>query len=137
MPAMCPCGSNKSYEDCCEPYLTGQQTAATPEALMRSRYSAFAKRKFAYLAKTMKGEAAKVFDISAARSDAPLIQWLKLEVIRSEEQGDAGLVEFKAHFKYRNKSGILHEVSRFKKDDGAWFYIRGNIRNGQNELFNI
>ena len=53
MPKLCPCGSHKSYSGCCEPYLSGQKAALTPEALMRSRYSAFTKRKFSYLTKTM------------------------------------------------------------------------------------
>ncbi len=126
MPTLCPCDSNKSYTECCEPYLTGKQTAPTPEALMRSRYTAFAKRKFAYLVKTMRGEAARAFDITAVRRDAPLIQWLKLEVIRAEEQGDSGVVEFKAHFRYHNKPSVLHEVSRFEKVQGHWFYVSGN-----------
>ena len=39
----CPCMSGKSYAECCEPVIRGTRKAATPEELMRSRYSAYAK----------------------------------------------------------------------------------------------
>ena len=42
--ASCPCGSEKTYEDCCGPWHAGFKTgvhAPTPEALMRSRYRAY------------------------------------------------------------------------------------------------
>lgn len=122
-PVFCYCGNGEVYKNCCEPYLSGQKKASTPEALMRSRYTAFAKRKFAYLAKTISGPAAKEFDISAARRDAPLIKWLKLEVLRTEAAGDQGLVEFNAYFRFQNKVSMMHEVSRFEKSDGEWFYV--------------
>ena len=127
MYALCPCDSNKPYAQCCEPYLAGKQVAPTPETLMRSRYTAFVKRKFSYLMKTMQGEAAKSFDIAAVRRDAPLIQWLKLEVIRADTQDDLGVVEFKAYFRYRNAQSVLHEVSQFAKVAGEWFYISGIV----------
>ena len=40
----CPCGSNRSYAQCCEPLHQGLVNAATAEALMRSRYSAYVLR---------------------------------------------------------------------------------------------
>jgi SEC-C motif-containing protein len=40
---LCPCGSdNKKYTDCCGRYLDGGEAAPTAEALMRSRYTAYA-----------------------------------------------------------------------------------------------
>ena len=67
--------------------------------------------------------------MAAAREDAPFVQWLKLEVIRSETQGDTGVVEFKAYYQYRGQSSILHEISQFKslniQEDsfqGEWNY---------------
>jgi SEC-C motif-containing protein len=125
MPKLCPCSSNKFYANCCKPYLTGKQIAPTPEALMRSRYTAFSKHQFSYLAKTMSGEAAKAFNLVAAKQAAPFMQWTKLEVIRTQEQGDIGVVEFAAHFRDNNQDGIIHEVSQFQKVEGQWFYIDG------------
>ena len=48
MPA-CPCGSDAAHEDCCYPVIHGQSQAATAEALMRSRYSAYATQAIGYL----------------------------------------------------------------------------------------
>src|SRR5690625_7472282 len=40
----CPCGSGDTFGDCCGPLLRGERRAGTAEALMRSRYTAFATR---------------------------------------------------------------------------------------------
>ena len=48
---LCPCGTNLPYAGCCGRFHSGQP-APTAEALMRSRYSAFALRDAAYLART-------------------------------------------------------------------------------------
>ena len=37
---LCPCGANSTFEDCCQPIIEQREVASTPEALMRSRYSA-------------------------------------------------------------------------------------------------
>lgn len=119
----CPCDASHHYAQCCEPYLKGTATAATPEILMRSRYSAFAKRKFAYLAKTMAGSAAAAFNLQQAQTDAADLKWLKLEVLNSKTQGSIGTVEFKAHFRFKGQSGVIHELSQFDKIDSKWFYV--------------
>jgi SEC-C motif domain protein len=49
----CPCGSLKNYTDCCEPFITGKSVAPTPEALMRSRYSAYVKVATGHLRETL------------------------------------------------------------------------------------
>src|SRR3954451_23601390 len=40
----CPCGSGDPFVECCGRYLDGGRVAPTAEALMRSRYPAFARR---------------------------------------------------------------------------------------------
>jgi len=37
---VCPCGTGHGFDDCCGPIISGTP-APSPEALMRSRYSAF------------------------------------------------------------------------------------------------
>lgn len=90
---------------------------------MRSRYTAFAKRKFAYLAKTMQGQATKEFDLQQAQKEAPFIKWLKLEVLYTEATQNKGIVEFKAYFRFNNQNAILHEISQFECLEGVWFYV--------------
>src|SRR5690606_37462745 len=51
LPAPCPCGSGANYGDCCQPLHIGA-AARSPEALMRSRYTAFVSRDSAYLLDT-------------------------------------------------------------------------------------
>ena len=48
---ICPCGSGKDYVQCCSPYIQGTQVAPTAEALMRSRYSAYATSEIDYIYK--------------------------------------------------------------------------------------
>ncbi|MBN9643567.1 YchJ family protein [Corynebacterium mendelii] len=47
----CPCCSGLDYADCCQPILDGAP-AASPEALMRSRYTAFCTGRREYLLKS-------------------------------------------------------------------------------------
>lgn len=55
-------------------------------------------------------------------------QWLGLS-IRATEAGKAddqsGTVEFVARFKVNGKGHRLHEISRFEKMDGRWYYLDG------------
>ncbi len=48
-PRPCPCGAPAPYDACCGPAHRGEAPAATAEALMRSRYSAFVLRDTYYL----------------------------------------------------------------------------------------
>ena len=51
---MCPCGSGKKYADCCEPVVTGKTKAATAEALMRARYTAYVVHEIDFIVNTCK-----------------------------------------------------------------------------------
>ncbi|MDR3146171.1 MAG: SEC-C domain-containing protein, partial [Treponema sp.] len=48
----CPCNSGSPYAECCEPYLRGIEKPPTAEALMRSRYSAYAEHAVDYIIET-------------------------------------------------------------------------------------
>ncbi|TXH52504.1 MAG: hypothetical protein E6Q87_00235 [Cellvibrionales bacterium] len=124
-PQLCPCGSDLPYANCCQPWHLGHQTgnpAPTPEALMRSRYSAYVLGLLDYLLAT--------WHPSTAPGDLELdaVKWLGLEVKAAAAQGDAGVVEFVA--RYRDSSGRgqrLHEISRFVREKGQWFYVDGQF----------
>ena len=45
----CPCLSGKNYADCCEGIIKGTKKAETAEALMRARYSAYAKAEVEFI----------------------------------------------------------------------------------------
>lgn len=55
-------------------------------------------------------------------------RWLGLSVRAAKEGGEddmSGTVEFVARFKVDGKGYRLHEVSRFEKVDGRWYYLDG------------
>jgi SEC-C motif-containing protein len=53
-----------------------------------------------------------------------------LEVKRSVMQdADHGTVEFVARSKLGGRAHRLHETSRFLRENGAWFYVDGDLRN--------
>ena len=123
--APCPCGSALPYAGCCGPWHAGVSNglhAHTPEALMRSRYSAYVLGQINYLLATWHPSSAP------GALELPPIKWLGLDVRHTEMEGDAGIVEFVA--RHRDSSGRaqrLHETSRFVRQDGRWFYIDGQI----------
>lgn len=122
---LCPCGLEKTYENCCGIYIEAKAHVKTPEALMRSRYSAYTKANIDYIAKTMRGNAAVGFDKEAAILWARSVNWIRLEVLKaSPGSGDMlqGEVEFKAYYVHQGKLTVLHEQSVFQKLNGQWFY---------------
>lgn len=131
---LCPCGSQQPFTQCCQPLLSGAQPAATPEALMRSRYSAHATGHAEYVIATYhSSRCAAEFreDIEQACRD---VCWQSLEIIDTTPASSAitardqeGWVEFIAHFTEDEQSGSLHERSRFVRENGLWRYIDGTM----------
>jgi SEC-C motif-containing protein len=123
MTTKCPCGSGKNFAACCQPFIEGQQAAATPEELMRSRYSAFCQQDMDYIAKTTDPQAMGEYDMKANAEWARTSKFLKLEVIQSSQEGNKGTVEFKAWFKSGDgPEQIHHEISKFRKQAGVWYF---------------
>jgi SEC-C motif-containing protein len=120
---ICPCGSGKSFDACCAPYLAGEMLAPTAEVLMRSRYSAYTLGNEAYLRQTW--DERTLPKEALVHEDAT--QWLGLEVKRHVQEGDNASVEFVARYKIGGRAHRLHEVSRFVKYDGKWFYVDGRF----------
>ena len=123
--AACPCGSGASYAGCCGRLHAGEAVAASAEALMRSRYSAFVAGLADYLQATWHASTRPAeLDLSA---DAAT-KWLGLEV-RAHRQQDAShaTVEFVARSRVGGRGQRLHETSRFVREDGRWFYVDGDV----------
>ena len=58
------------------------------------------------------------------------ISWQSLQIRRCEMGGlndDSGIVEFVASGQASGKAITLHETSRFKRQDGSWVYVDGDI----------
>jgi SEC-C motif-containing protein len=127
----CPCGSEKSYQQCCAIFHKGVSNPNTPEELMRSRYSAFALNKFEYIKNTMSGKAAQGFIADPEEQTQSSSQWLGLDVIKSyndKKNSNRAFVEFRALYTFEGATSILHELSEFTKINGRWFYTSGETK---------
>ncbi|ADY26164.1 UPF0225 protein ychJ [Deinococcus proteolyticus MRP] len=113
----CPCGSGRSFAVCCGPRLSGERPAETPEALMRSRYTAFVLQDAPYLLATWHPST------RPATLDLGGTRWLGLTIHGAS--GDR--VRFSARFQEDGRKHILREDSRFVQDEaeGRWLYLDG------------
>ncbi len=133
---LCYCGSQKDYEQCCKPICSKIRYASTPSELMRARYSAYATGNGLFLYETNAIENRYEEDIELIEEHSKTSNWTKLSVLKEREDGDEGLVEFKAYYKENDIYKLLHEISQFKKIEGQWFYTEGKLfdtKIGRNE----
>jgi SEC-C motif-containing protein len=139
----CPCRARETtpvrYGDCCGRWHDGLPRgdhAATPEALMRSRYSAYALAQGrGNASRSLLEYLMKTWHPSTAPGDLELgpMRWTGLDVLHQEASGDAAVVEFMAHHKINGRAGQLHEVSRFVREAGAWLYVDGVVAPGEQD----
>lgn len=125
---LCPCQSQLPFADCCAPYLTFQKNANTPEALMRSRYSAYVTQNVDYLIATWHPQTLPK-TLSAEIAEA---KWINLKIISNKidpQNENQSFVEFVATYKNKNgKAEKMHEKSRFVKQNDHWFYVDGIMK---------
>lgn len=121
-PAPCPCGGT-DYASCCGRYHGG---ALAPDAasLMRSRYSAYVLGLEDYLLATWHPSTRPAtLDLA---TDNP--KWIGLAIRKHvAESVDSATVEFVARYRIGGRAHRLHEVSRFVREDGRWFYVDGEF----------
>lgn len=119
----CPCGSD-DYASCCGRYHDGSAAAADAEALMRSRYSAYALKLEAYLLATWHPDTRPAsLELAGDRG-----KWLGLQVKRHlQETADRATVEFVARYRIGGRAQRLHEISRFVREQGRWLYLDGDF----------
>jgi SEC-C motif-containing protein len=123
--APCPCGTGKKYKACCQRWHAGQP-APSPEALMRSRYTAYVVGDVGYLLRTW-----AFVPEDEARWRAEVRAWCEgidlrgLVVFGAEEQEDVGQVRFYAHIWQGERDVSFGEDSRFVRVDGRWLYLEG------------
>ena len=127
----CVCGrKNKNtpllFAQCCERYLDHFDTAPAPSAeyLMRSRYSAFVLERADYLQNTWH-QTTRPSELTFEQD----VKWLGLNVrayrLIDPEHAE---VEFVASSRLKGRPTRLHELSRFVREVGRWFYVDGTQR---------
>ena len=90
---------------------------------MRSRYSAFFLNRNDYLKATWHAST-RPADVS--QDDAT--KWLGLEVRRHVVvDADHAQVEFVARYRTAGRATRIHELSRFVREQGRWYYLDGDV----------
>lgn len=127
----CPCCSGIDYAKCCKPYHAGR-TVPNAEALMRSRYSAYALHLASYIIDTTHPEnsqylADKVLWLKEINDFTNNTTFQKLEVLEFTDGKNEAFVTFNAHMTQHGNDASFTERSRFKRIKGCWLYLDGHI----------
>lgn len=125
----CPCGSEKSYETCCEPVISGK-AADTPEALMRSRYSAFVVGKLDHIEATNTPKAMDSFDRFEMEASLADTEWLGLTIIDApapDPSDSDAVVRLSFRYRYKGKDRSQTEIAHFVRSNGRWLYDDGEL----------
>lgn len=122
----CPCGSGLSFEACCGPVISGAP-AATAEALMRSRYSAYVVGELNHVADTHAPEVRDDFNRPEAERLARHCIFEGIEIRKATETGERAQIDFVLRFTRDGKDMIQVELADFRKVDGRWLYAGGKL----------
>jgi SEC-C motif-containing protein len=126
----CPCGSQQTYAKCCEPFILGQQFPSNPQALMRSRYSAYCKKDYAYILHTYASQQQLGLTVESLSDHSESTTWLGLEVVAASDKQ----VEFKAYYRLSDGVYVMHELSDFVQEQGKWRYSTGKMLSDSGKL---
>lgn len=137
---ICPCGSEKVYNDCCKAYHS-LNSYPSPESLVRSRFTAFRLKDIDYLLNTthkLNFEYASAEQKSkrkawerTVRKFADENEFLSLHIVNSEESDADATVTFRVKIRRVDDDTNFEytEISSFKKDDdnSRWLYASGDV----------
>jgi SEC-C motif-containing protein len=94
------------------------------QSLMRSRYSAYVLKLQDYLLETWHPRTRP----TTLELETDNMKWLGLDIRHHVmNSNNSATVEFVARFKVGGRAHRLHEISRFVREDGSWFYVDGNF----------
>jgi len=95
---------------------------------MRSRYSAYVLQLSEYLLASWHAST-RPATLDLSEDDGT--KWLGLEIRRFQQQDENhATVEFVARYRIAGRGYRLHEISRFVREDGSWFYLDGDLKGG-------
>ena len=126
----CPCGSGLALDACCAPYINGEALAPTPEALMRSRYTAHTLKNYDYLDDSTHPTMREEVTQEEMRAWSESVNWDGLEIISTRggmEGDDTGEVSFIARYNLGGVPQDLREDSFFRREEGRWYYVDGAV----------
>ncbi|BDD07858.1 UPF0225 protein [Fulvitalea axinellae] len=126
---LCPCGSGKSYKDCCGGLHSGSRKAQTALELMKSRYCAYVIRDIDYIKKTTHPDFRKNYNFAQLASWSKETEWDGLEIVEKGSESTTAkrdVVSFKAYYKEGGIRKYHAERSSFKKYGGDWHFCKGS-----------
>ncbi|EFJ51642.1 hypothetical protein VOLCADRAFT_103277 [Volvox carteri f. nagariensis] len=137
--AVCPCGSGAVYEACCLPYHQGPAVPPTPEALLRSRYSAYVAKEPAFIADTTHPDSpeytgSRASYMGTVKQTMRRLDPLQLTLLGSEPgtSQDEAFITFRLKRRVRDPEAPkgaaaevdeLTERSRFIRVKARWMYL--------------
>ncbi len=125
---LCPCGSDLTYAECCEPIIKNTRKAKTALELMRARYSAYAKVETDFIKSSLHPSKQASHDDKETYLWAAKSEWNRLEIIETDKGGetdDTGTVEFIAYYTVKGDRTRHHELATFVRHDGEWVFEDG------------
>ncbi len=130
--APCPCGSTHKFKKCCRPLLMGAK-APSPEALMRSRYTAYATGNVRYILHTTHPQGPHFrHDVEQWSAEVQAFSqgtsFDGLTVHTTRTVGDQGWVHFEVALTRHGEDQSFAENSAFRRLDGQWLYFSGEPR---------
>ena len=134
----CPCGSELAYSGCCAPFHRAEREPPTPEALMRSRFSAFARGEWDYLWRTLHPEhedraTPKDEMLRAMKRTAASYKYMRLCILDAKD----ARVLFRASVFEKGKDRSFMELSTFAHDGVGWRYLSGVARAADDKPWTI
>ena len=125
----CHCDQGASYEECCEPIITGKTIASTAEQVMRARYSAYITSEIDFLHDSLHPDSRDDFDFDSTKQWAETSTWKGLQILATkagQKNDKVGSVDFIATYEDADNAEHRHsERSQFKCVDGQWYFCDG------------
>mmetsp|Transcript_15960 Transcript_15960/g.24865 ORF Transcript_15960/g.24865 Transcript_15960/m.24865 type:complete len:253 (+) Transcript_15960:229-987(+) len=131
----CPCGSSKSYQDCCFKFHQKNKPPKDPEDLIKSRYSAYALGLPEYIiASTAKNSEEYQYDEATWKKEIRSFMdgydfQRGVFIDRCKYFGpNVAYVEFKARMVSEGgQEAEFIENSRIEKKGNRWYYVKGTL----------
>lgn len=120
----CPCKSGEKALRCCAPVILQDLALKEPEALMRSRYTAFATGNVDYLLATSTEQLKQNLSREELLQSCRESEFVHLEVLKATNTQ----VEFIASLIFNDELHYIHETSNFVMENGRFKYDTGVLQ---------
>lgn len=130
----CFCGNDFTFEQCCQPIISGKVDAKNAEVLMRSRFTAYVIKNHQYILQTYTSAQRTKLSVNELANSTQDTQWLSLQVIAHHSHEKKAQVEFKAFYQIDHCYYVMHELSGFIFEGGKWLYNNGIMQKGSGDF---